>query len=103
MEKQMMKEGFLKVAAATPRIRVADRAYNSPVGRTDCRGRRTGISLCVFPELVVLQATPVGIYSCSKRSDAAEEGLTRYILQCSAAGLRWGLRWVFRCGWTMPV
>ncbi len=46
-----MKDGFLKVAAATPRIRVADCAYNTArVIELMGEAMDAGVSLCVFPE-----------------------------------------------------
>lgn len=84
MEEQMMKEGFLKVAAATPRIRVADCAYNTArVEELIAEAAEQGISLCVFPELVLTGYTCGDLFLQQALLDAAEEGLTR-ILQCSA-------------------
>lgn len=80
----MMKEGFLKVAAATPRIRVADCAYNTArVEELIAEAAEQGISLCVFPELVLTGYTCGDLFLQQALLDAAEEGLTR-ILQCSA-------------------
>ncbi len=79
-----MKEGFLKVAAATPRIRVADCAYNTArVEELIAEAAEQGISLCVFPELVLTGYTCGDLFLQQALLDAAEEGLTR-ILQCSA-------------------
>lgn len=84
MEERMMKEGFLKVAAATPRIRVADCAYNTArVEELIAEAAEQGISLCVFPELVLTGYTCGDLFLQQALLDAAEEGLTR-ILQCSA-------------------
>ena len=79
-----MKEGFLKVAAATPRIRVADCAYNTArVEELIAEAAEQGVSLCVFPELVLTGYTCGDLFLQQALLDAAEEGLTR-ILQCSA-------------------
>ena len=79
-----MKEGFLKIAAATPRIRVADCAYNTArVEELIAEAAEQGISLCVFPELVLTGYTCGDLFLQQALLDAAEEGLTR-ILQCSA-------------------
>lgn len=78
-----MKDGFLKVAAATPRIRVADCAYNTArVGELIADAAEQGISLCVFPELVLTGYTCGDLFLQQALLDAAEEGLTR-ILQSS--------------------
>lgn len=82
--RRIMKEGFLKVAAATPRIRVADCAYNTArVEEMIAAAAEQGISLCVFPELVLTGYTCGDLFLQEALLDAAEEGLAR-ILQCSA-------------------
>ena len=49
-----MKDGFIRVAAATPRIRVADCAYNTArVEELIGEAAEKGAALCVFPELVI--------------------------------------------------
>lgn len=79
-----MKEGFLKVAAATPRIRVADCAYNTArVEELIAAAAEQGVSLCVFPELVLTGYTCGDLFLQEALLDAAEEGLAR-ILQSSA-------------------
>lgn len=79
-----MKEGFLKVAAATSRIRVADCAYNTArVEELIAEAAEQGVSLCVFPELVLTGYTCGDLFLQEALLDAAEEGLTR-ILQASA-------------------
>ena len=54
-----MKDGLLRVASVTPKIRVADPQYNAGM---ICKGIReacaAGARILVFPELVL---TPVGI------------------------------------------
>ena len=55
-----MKDGFIKVAAATPDIKVADCEYNSDkiIGITrECREK--GVKLLVLPELCITG------YTCS--------------------------------------
>ena len=47
-----MKYGFVKVAAATPRIRVADVRYNSEnICRMLSQMQEGGAEVAVFPEL----------------------------------------------------
>ena len=73
-----MKDGFLKVAAAAPEIRVADPAYNT--GKiidciADAKGQ--GVKLLTFPELVLTGATCGHLYFQRHLTDAAMEGLKR--------------------------
>nr|WP_300128767.1 NAD(+) synthase [uncultured Butyricicoccus sp.] len=79
-----MKDGFLKVAAATPRIRVADCAYNTArVEELIGEVAEQGVSLCVFPELVLTGYTCGDLFLQQALLDAAQDGLNR-ILQSSA-------------------
>lgn len=79
-----MKDGFLKVAAATPRIRVADCAYNTArVIELMGEAMDAGVSLCVFPELVLTGYTCGDLFLQEALLCAAEDGLTR-ILEHSA-------------------
>lgn len=79
-----MKDGFLKVAAATPRIRVADCAYNTArVIELMGEAMDAGVSLCVFPELVLTGYTCGDLFLQEALLRAAEDGLTR-ILEHSA-------------------
>ncbi len=49
-----MKDGFIKVAAASPSLRVADCAYNrDQLLKTMARARELGVKLLVLPELAV--------------------------------------------------
>ena len=46
-----MKQGFIKVAAVTPKIRVADPVYNAAVIRAELeRAYEHGAKIIVFPE-----------------------------------------------------
>ena len=47
-----MKDGFIKVAAATPKIRVADPIYNAEqiIAQID-EAEKNGVKIIVFPEL----------------------------------------------------
>ena len=73
-----MKDGFLKVAAASPEIRVADPAYNTDKV-IDCfeTAKSEGVKLLVFPELVLTGATCGHLYFQRHLTDAAMEGLKR--------------------------
>ena len=47
-----MRQGFIKAAAVTPKIRVADTRYNAKeIGRGIEEAVRRGAKLIVFPEL----------------------------------------------------
>ena len=49
-----MKDGFVKVACATPRLRVADCSYNtSRIEALLGEAAETGAAVCVLPELAV--------------------------------------------------
>ena len=49
-----MKDGFIKVAACTPEIRVADTAFNAEkiIEQMD-KCRAAGVKIAVFPELCI--------------------------------------------------
>ena len=73
-----MKDGFLKVAAAAPEIRVADPAYNTDK-IIDCIGeaKAAGVKLLTFPELVLTGATCGHLYFQRHLTGAAMDGLRR--------------------------
>ena len=53
-----MKDGFLKVAAATPKVRVADCDYNvSRIISMAEEASENGTALIVFPELCITAYT----------------------------------------------
>ena len=77
-----MKDGFLKVAAATPRIRVADCAYNTArVLEQIDEAAEQGVSLCVFPELVLTGYTCGDLFLQEALLRAAEDSLGRILEQ----------------------
>ena len=66
-----MKDGFIKVAAATPEIKVADCVFNSEqILRYIDKAAQEKVKILVFPEL-----SPYGIY------------LRRFVFTGSAAGV----------------
>ena len=73
-----MKDGFLKVAAATPEIRVADPAYNA---RAICacldECEKHGAKLVVLPELCLTGYTCSDLFLQERLLEAAKEGLRR--------------------------
>ena len=73
-----MKDGFLKVAAAAPEIKVADPAYNAGKVIEKIReAEALGVKLLVFPELVLTGCTCGHLYFQRFLTDAAMEGLKR--------------------------
>ncbi len=83
-----MKDGFLKVAAASPEIRVADPVYNT--GKiVDCIGeaKEQGVKLLVFPELVLTGATCGHLYFQRHLTDAAMEGLRQIVISTEGSDM----------------
>ncbi|MGN1008257.1 MAG: nitrilase-related carbon-nitrogen hydrolase, partial [Butyricicoccus sp.] len=79
-----MKDGFLKVAAATPRIRVADCAYNaSRVEAMAAEAAENGAALIVFPELCLTAYTCGDLFLQDSLLRGAEQALAR-VLDTSA-------------------
>lgn len=78
-----MKDGFLKAAALSPALRVADCAYNAgqiAEAMQACAGR--GIKLAVFPELALTGYTCGDLFFQEALQQAALQGLAQ-ILQAS--------------------
>ena len=68
-----MKHGFVKVAAATPDIKVADCTYNAEsVSRDMKKAAGQGAKIVVFPELCLTG------YTCSPERRAAKPGRSAY-------------------------
>ena len=71
-----MKHGFLKVAAATPTIRVADPVYNSEqIVNEAVRAVANGAKLVVFPELCISGYTCGDLFSQDRLLDSCKERL----------------------------
>ena len=71
-----MKDGFLKAAALSPALRVADCAYNAGQivsALKDCAAR--GVKLAVFPELCLTGYTCGDLFFQQALQQAALEGL----------------------------
>ena len=78
-----MKDGFLKAAALSPALRVADCAYNAGQmvsALNDCAAR--GVKLAVFPELALTGYTCGDLFFQQALQQAALQGLAQ-ILQAS--------------------
>ena len=53
-----MKDGFLKVAAATPEVRVADTVWNrEKIEEMIEEGKKAHVKIMVFPELALTAYT----------------------------------------------
>ena len=80
-----MEYGFVKVAAATPEIRVADAKYNAEqIIRLIRAAESENVQLLVFPELCVTGYTCGDLFLQQPLLDAAEAAL-REILKASEA------------------
>ncbi len=77
-----MKDGFIKVAAATPRIRVADCGYNaSEIIRLCHEAGQLGVKILVFPELCVTGYTCADLFLQDTLPDSAEAALSRILAE----------------------
>lgn len=74
-----MQDGFLRVAAATPEIRVADPAHNARQILDLLRKAPDGTALMVFPELCVTGYTCGDLFLQPALQRGAEEAV-RYLL-----------------------
>ena len=76
-----MKDGFLKVAAAAPELRVADPGFNAEkiiecIKAADAEG----VKVLVFPELALTGATCGHLYFQRRLTDAAMDALKRVVM-----------------------
>ena len=75
-----MKYGFVKVAAVTPKIKVADTKYNGQLIRAfmkDCE--KAGAKIVVFPELSITGASCGDLFYQNKLLKAAKEELMQIV------------------------
>lgn len=73
-----MRDGFIKVAAVTPGIRVADTAYNGEIIRNlMAEAAENGAKIVVFPELCITGYTCGDLFWQEKLLDGAKEELIR--------------------------
>ncbi len=74
-----MKDGFIKVGATTPQIRVADPAYNADSHIRAARAAAdAGVRVLVFPELSLTAYTCSDLFLQSVLIRGAEKALARY-------------------------
>ena len=75
-----MKNGFIKVAAITPQIHVADPRHNAEVcASLVYRAEEQGATLAVFPELCLTGYTCGDLFTSRKLLDSALEGLRLFL------------------------
>ena len=70
-----MQDGFLRVAAATPEIRVADCSYNAEQIRQEIEKAPADTALLVFPELCLTGYTCGDLFLQPTLLQAAEQAL----------------------------
>ena len=77
-----MKHGFIKVAAATPRVTVADCEANlSEILRVWKNAEDAGASLIVFPELAITGYTCADLFLSGRLQAAATDALLSFVAQ----------------------
>lgn len=75
-----MKDGYIKVAAATPKIKVADTAYNSNACiELANKAADAGVKVLVFPELVLTGYSCGDLFSNELLLKGALDGLREYM------------------------
>ena len=75
-----MKYGFIKVAAASPKIRVADPFFNvSEMINTAKRAAEYGVTVLVFPELSITGYTCGDLFFSDTLISGAENALKKYL------------------------
>ncbi len=78
-----MEQGFIKVAAVTPKIRVADTKYNGEVICTEIKkAAEQGAKVIVLPELCITGYTCSDLFLQEKLLRAAKEELLRIAAFC---------------------
>lgn len=82
-----MKDGFIKAAALTPQIRVADPAYNAEqVIQAAVEADLEGVRLMVFPELCLVGYTAGDLLYQETLLSAAQSALRRVAEGTSSVG-----------------
>ena len=79
-----MKNGFVKVAAASPAIRVADPVHNAKEAiRLAHAAAKAGAHLLVFPELCLTGATCSDLFFSHALLSGARDALALYLKECA--------------------
>ena len=83
-----MKQGFVKVAAVTPKIKVADTAYN---GKLICsymeECAKEGAKIVVFPELCITGYPPQDLLERNDFCQKAISALEHLVAEISGIGV----------------
>ena len=83
-----MKQGFIKVAAAAPKLRVADCEYNAnEMVKLAETADENGVKLLVFPELSITSSTCKDLFFSSVLQDGALESLKLFAKKTKKLGL----------------
>ncbi|MBE6590369.1 MAG: NAD(+) synthase, partial [Ruminococcaceae bacterium] len=83
-----MKNGFIKVATASPSVRVADTAYNvRELIRLTLEAQEAGVQLLCFPELSVTSATAGDLYKHAPLVQGAAVALREYLKKTQKTSL----------------
>ena len=78
-----MKDGFIKVAAATPELAVADCTFNTEqIISLMKKAQKQGSSVIVFPELCITGYCCSDLFLQDRLLEAAESSLIKIIKQC---------------------
>ena len=80
-----MKNGYVKVAAITPHLRLADPVYNTTeLIRLTKEADNAGVSLAVFPELCITGATCGDLFFSDTLIKNAQDQLLRFLKETEA-------------------
>ena len=78
-----MRDGFVRVAASTPDVRVADVKFNcAQIGEQIEKNREAGVKILVLPELAVTAYTCGELFNQKSLLDAAAEGV-KMLAECT--------------------
>ena len=84
----VMLHGFIKVAAATPALRLADTNYNAAICKElAIRAAAEGVKLIVFPELCLTGATCGDLYAHNRLIQGAKEDLQLFAAETAELDL----------------
>ena len=87
-----MKNGFIKVAAATPALRVADPAFNvSEMQKIAHCAAQKGVRVLVFPELCITGYTAGDLFFSEVLTRGARTALNDYLQGTAALDLSSGV------------
>jgi NAD+ synthase (glutamine-hydrolysing) len=92
----LSKYGYVRTAAAVPRVTVADPAANGrEIARLMLEGAEKGVSVMVFPELSVTGYTCADLFNQRGLLDAAEAALSDILDSTRDCGSwqPWGCPW----------